>query len=87
MTFGVLAAYRQLGLGSSMLQKIIHDAQSADTHKVGLHVHIDNAAALKFYIRRGFKTVGRVDNYYVRIVPNSAYILELDLRTSLASDT
>lgn len=45
---------------------------------IGLHVHVENKSALRFYERRGFKVIGKVENYYKKITPNSAYILELD---------
>lgn len=79
MTLGVLAAYRHLGYGAEILEKIISDSVKNGIDYMGLHVHVENRAALKFYDRRGFKILGKVDNYYKKIIPNSAYILELKL--------
>lgn len=79
MTLGVLAAYRHLGYGAEILEKIISDSRLDDMECIGLHVHVENRTALKFYDRRGFKILGKVDNYYKKITPNSAYILELNL--------
>ena len=84
MTLGILAAYRHLGYGSEILDKIIKDSRVARIECIGLHVHVENRAALKFYDRRGFKILGKVDNYYKKITPNSAYILELKLSPSLS---
>lgn len=79
MTLGVLAAYRHLGYGAEILERIISDSRLDGIGCIGLHVHVENRTALKFYDRRGFKILGKVDNYYKKITPNSAYILELDL--------
>ena len=79
MTLGVTAAYRHLGYGAEILEKIITDSMNSGIECMGLHVHVENRTALKFYDRRGFKILGKVDNYYKKISPNSAYILELKL--------
>ena len=79
MTLGVLATYRHLGYGAEILEKIISDSRNNGIKCIGLHVHSENRTALKFYNRRGFKILGKVDNYYKKISPNSAYILELEL--------
>lgn len=79
MTLGVLAVYRRLGLGAKMLASIIGKAREAGAKCIGLHVHVDNRVALRFYESFGFSILGRVQNYYRKIVPNEAYILQLDL--------
>lgn len=79
MTLGVIAPYRHLGYGAEILDKIITDAHKAGISYIGLHVHVENRTALKFYDRRGFKILGKIDNYYKKITPNSAFILELRL--------
>lgn len=79
MTLGILANYRHLGYGAEILDKIIMDSKSIELSCIGLHVHVDNRNALKFYDKRGFKVIGKVDDYYKKISPNSAYILELKL--------
>lgn len=79
MTLGVLASHRHLGYGSEILDRIIIDSKNSGIKCIGLHVHVENRSALKFYDRRGFKILGKVDDYYKKISPNSAYILELRL--------
>ena len=79
MTLGVLANYRHLGYGAKILEKIIIDSKKIGIKCIGLHVHVDNRNALKFYGKRGFNIIGKVDEYYKKISPNSAYILELML--------
>lgn len=79
MTLGVLANHRYLGYGAKILEKVIDDAVKMGTRCIGLHVHIENRNALKFYDRWGFRVIGKVDDYYKKIAPNSAFILELIL--------
>ena len=79
MTLGVLAVHRRLGIGAEILSSIIEHARSAGIKCIGLHVHVENGTAIKFYERFGFRILGQVDNYYKKITPNSAYILELKL--------
>ena len=79
MTLGILANYRHLGYGAEILEKIIKDSRNIDINCIGLHVHVENRNALKFYDKRGFKVIGKVNDYYKKISPNSAYILELKL--------
>lgn len=86
MTLGVLAAYRQLGLGSAILRAILQDARARGTAAIGLHVHVSNTGARAFYEHRGFHVHGTVHNYYRRISPNAALLLQLDLRAPCATD-
>lgn len=79
MTLGVLAIHRRLGVGEAILTSIIEQAREKGIKCIGLHVHVENSTAIKFYERFGFSILGTVNNYYKRIVPNSAYILELKL--------
>lgn len=79
MTLGVIASYRHLGYGAEILDKIIADSRNSGIKYIGLHVHVENRTALKFYNRRGFKILGKVIDYYKKITPNSAFILELEL--------
>lgn len=43
------------------------------------HVQINNESALDFYKRFGFEIVETVENYYKRIEPADAYVLEKKL--------
>ncbi|KAJ7163589.1 acyl-CoA N-acyltransferase [Mycena crocata] len=91
MTMGILAPYRSRQLGSASL-KLILDAAAAHKPKtdhkldpkteqpkisrVYLHVQTSNADAKRFYERHGFTQVGIHENYYKKIVPHDAWILE-----------
>ena len=68
-----------MGLGSKILEKMTQEARSGGVFTIGLHVHVENYGALKFYSERGFKVIGQVKDYYRRITPNCAYVLELEM--------
>lgn len=82
MTMGVLAPYRSRGLGSQSMQHII---QAAAAHakpsisSIYLHVQVSNDGAKAFYEKHGFKVVRVYENYYKKIVPHDAWVLELEV--------
>ncbi|TFK54234.1 acyl-CoA N-acyltransferase [Heliocybe sulcata] len=79
MTMGVLAPYRSLGLGSKGLQAILSAAAASSKPKIShvyLHVQVSNTAAKRFYERHGFTEVRVQENYYKKITPRDAWILE-----------
>lgn len=88
MTLAVLAAYRGRGVGKTMVESVLdHVAENIDTAKyadvdeVTLHVQINNADAMKFYMEKfGFEKGKMVENYYRRIDPPHCYILSKKLR-------
>ncbi|KAH8828247.1 N-acetyltransferase NAT13 [Flagelloscypha sp. PMI_526] len=86
MTMGVLAPYRSRKLGSQTLEHILTAAQAhskpSKIDKVSLHVQTSNTDAKRFYERHGFKENGVQENYYKKITPHDAWILEKDLRES-----
>lgn len=78
MTLGVLAPYRNLGLGTALLKHILHHATSGvpatpKFTEIYLHVQISNEEALKFYKKYDFEIVGTVEGYYKKISPSDAY--------------
>ncbi|KAI0320912.1 N-acetyltransferase NAT13 [Amylostereum chailletii] len=81
LTMGVLAPYRHLGIGSQCMNLIISAAANHERPKIDrihLHVQISNQDAKKFYERHGFKEVGVDENYYKKIKPSGAWVLERD---------
>ncbi|KZT26750.1 acyl-CoA N-acyltransferase [Neolentinus lepideus HHB14362 ss-1] len=79
MTMGVLAPYRSLGLGSKGLEAILSAAAANSKPKIShvhLHVQISNTEAKRFYERHGFTEVRVHENYYKKIEPRDAWILE-----------
>ncbi|KAG1867377.1 N-acetyltransferase NAT13 [Suillus subluteus] len=79
MTMGVLAPYRSKQLGSQALKRVIKAAASHSKPKIRriyLHVQVSNTDAKRFYERHGFKEVGIKEDYYKKIMPRDAWILE-----------
>jgi ribosomal protein S18 acetylase RimI-like enzyme len=86
MTMGVLAPYRSRKLGSQSLELILTAASSKSKPKIDrvyLHVQISNTEAKRFYERHGFKEVGLQENYYKKISPHDAWVLEKRLDTEV----
>ncbi|KAF9010498.1 acyl-CoA N-acyltransferase [Cyathus striatus] len=79
MTMGILAPYRSRQLGSKSLQLILDAAAAHAKQKIDaiyLHVQVSNDDAKRFYERHGFKEIGVHRDYYKKIAPHDAWILE-----------
>jgi len=84
MTMGVLAPYRSRKLGSQSLQLVLNAAEASmkpRIDRVYLHVQISNVGAKRFYEKHGFKLIGVHENYYKKIIPHDAWLLEKTLHT------
>ncbi|KAF7321733.1 N-acetyltransferase domain-containing protein [Mycena kentingensis (nom. inval.)] len=78
-TLGILAPYRSRQLGSTTLELILDAATTQVKPKIDriyLHVQTSNSDAKRFYERHGFVETGVQENYYKKIVPHDAWILE-----------
>ncbi|KAG6903076.1 hypothetical protein C0995_006263 [Termitomyces sp. Mi166 len=74
--------YRSRSLGSQALELILASAvaqRKPKISKIYLHVQVSNHGAKMFYERHGFKEVGVHENYYKKINPHDAWILEKTL--------
>nr|CAX73304.1 N-acetyltransferase NAT13 [Schistosoma japonicum] len=77
MTLGCLAPYRGYGVGTLMLKHVIKSClKHGGIKSIYLHVHVGNEGAVAFYKRFGFEITGEVNDYYRRIHPQTAYVLE-----------
>ncbi|CDW58744.1 N-alpha-acetyltransferase 50 [Trichuris trichiura] len=77
MTLGCLPSYRCLGLGTMMLEYIFECCRSDESIlSIYLHVQVNNFGALEFYKKFGFEVVAIAQNYYKRIEPSDALVLE-----------
>ena len=77
MIIGVLAAYRGLMIGTTMLEYIL-DQTSKYHHEIKsiyLHVQTSNEDAITFYKKFGFEIIETIEDYYTRVEPKSCYIL------------
>lgn len=81
LTFGCLPLYRRRGIGTKLMQHLTDKISESNNqiHSIFLHVQISNEEAIAFYKKFGFEIVKEVENYYHRITPTNAYILEKQL--------
>lgn len=76
MTLGCLFTYRRLGIGTTMLKHVLDYAIKKNIDSIYLHVQINNTGAIEFYKKFGFEIVDTEEDYYKRIEPSSALILQ-----------
>uniref|UniRef100_A0A8R1DEW0 N-terminal methionine N(alpha)-acetyltransferase NatE n=1 Tax=Caenorhabditis japonica TaxID=281687 RepID=A0A8R1DEW0_CAEJA len=75
MTLGTLAAYRQIGIGTVLIDYVLKLCKMLKEIKtVYLHVQVNNKSAVRFYEKHGFTNDGIIEEYY-RIEPRDAYLL------------
>jgi N-alpha-acetyltransferase 50 len=82
MTLGCLAPYRRHKIGTLLLQHVLALCQKDGFTAVTLHVQVNNEAALAFYKKFGFEIVGKSEQYYKRIEPADAFLLEKKMTPS-----
>ncbi|OLL23265.1 Pre-mRNA-splicing factor cwf24 [Neolecta irregularis DAH-3] len=63
-TVGVLASYRERGIGTQLLGIPI---SRAGDKTITLHVKSDDEDVIAWYTKRGFRQVERINNYYRRL--------------------
>jgi ribosomal protein S18 acetylase RimI-like enzyme len=80
-----LQPYRSRGLGSQSLQTVL-DAAAASTrpkiHHIYLHVQVSNTEGKQFYERHGFKEIRVHENYYSKLQPRDAWVLQRDFNAA-----
>lgn len=77
MTLGCLAPYRRRGIGKKLLEHVLDVcARTGDFSSVFLHVQVSNESAIKFYQNFGFEIVDTRKQYYKKIEPSDAYVLQ-----------
>ena len=83
MTLGVLAPYRQLGVGKALLEHVMSLTQDvANVSAVYLHVQVGNDEALKFYRHHGFEVSETAKDYYKNVTPTDAHVLRKTITSS-----
>lgn len=84
-SLGVLAPYRGLGLAAAAVEGIFDAvrAVAADARGNGLnigwvyaHVWTENHDGLQWYASRGFERDVRLENYYFKLQPGSAWVMK-----------
>lgn len=82
MTMGILAPYRSRGVGSQVMKTLLDSvtqSQSPKIDRIYLHVQVSNTAGKAFYERHGFNETGVHKDYYKKIQPRDAWILDKTL--------
>jgi ribosomal protein S18 acetylase RimI-like enzyme len=77
-TLEVHPAYRGRGIGAELLDYAESSARGAGARVIGLHVDVENAAAIRLYESRGYARRGREEHYYARHRAAFAYAKPLD---------
>lgn len=79
MTLGVLAPYRERGIGKQLISHVLNLVESSphckDVVDIYLHVQEGNDDALRFYESYGFRLTEKLEGYYKRIEPADCFIV------------
>merc|ERR1712173_37315 len=87
MTLGCLAPYRRLGIGTKMLEHVLNIVKEDGNYtSIFLHVQVNNESAIEFYKKFGFNIVETKEQYYKRIEPADAHVLEKFLKPGAGND-
>ncbi|XP_046853246.1 N-alpha-acetyltransferase 50-like [Xenia sp. Carnegie-2017] len=82
MTLGCLAPYRKLGIGTVMVEHVLKICEKdGNFDNIYLHVQVSNEVAIEFYKKFNFEIIDTKKQYYKRIDPADAYVLQKTLRT------
>uniref|UniRef100_A0A8D3DSN2 N-alpha-acetyltransferase 50 n=1 Tax=Scophthalmus maximus TaxID=52904 RepID=A0A8D3DSN2_SCOMX len=69
-------------LGTKMLNHVLNICEKDGTFdNIYLHVQISNESAIDFYQKFGFEIIETKKNYYKRIEPADAHVLQKSLRS------
>jgi ribosomal protein S18 acetylase RimI-like enzyme len=83
MTLSVLAPYRRMGMGRSLMNLVLgqlerfeqEECGQVQVHEIYLNVQTNNDEALTFYKSLGFTIAQTIRNYYKRIDPPDCYVV------------
>ena len=67
----VRPAYRGLGLGTALMQRIFEAGRTLGAHRITLEVRASNVRARQLYERLGFRHAGTRRNYYSQPVEDA----------------
>lgn len=77
VTIEVLPQFRRDSIGGILYQAMEDHLRAWGASRMQLHVSVENAAAVAFYRRLGFRIVNRIPAYYLRRI--DAWQMEKDL--------
>ncbi|PNS14775.1 hypothetical protein CAC42_2004 [Sphaceloma murrayae] len=79
-TLALLSPYRGLGVANALLEAVERVAvEEYGVSAVGAHVWVENEDGLKWYRKRGFRDVGREEEYYRRLKPMGAVVMRREI--------
>ena len=76
--FGVLPIYKRKGIGTALMEELVHTCREKRIQKIFLEVRLSNQPAYLLYKKIGFEKIGYRKEYYVDPVED-AYLLCLPL--------
>lgn len=87
ITLGVLAPYRNMGIGGKLLERcmLVVLKSLPEVVEAYLHVHTANDEAITFYQKYGFETSEVIHGYYKRLEPPNAVILKKRLQPRVSA--
>jgi ribosomal-protein-alanine N-acetyltransferase len=78
VTIDVSPELRRVGLGGILLGEAERQMKAAGVGRMGLHVAVDNEAAIRFYERLGYACLGVAKGFYSEAgVDGLVYLKEL----------
>ncbi|KAI1485537.1 acyl-CoA N-acyltransferase [Biscogniauxia mediterranea] len=83
----LLSPYRGLGLAAALLDDVTASAARSEfaCEAVYAHVWTDNADGLRWYLARGFRQVEEIKGYYLKLRPDSAWVVRRDIKGGATS--
>jgi ribosomal protein S18 acetylase RimI-like enzyme len=78
ITIDVLPSARRQGAGTLLMDWMAERARALRLAGLRLEVAVDNADAVSFYTRHGFREIGRIPGYYLGTI--DAMVLERELQ-------
>jgi len=72
-SFRIKKTYRNLGLGGHLLQVVENDLQTRGYLWATLNVAKDNAGAIRFYLRHGYRTIAHEPGIWSYLDDNGGY--------------
>lgn len=79
LTLGVVPTYRERGIGTKLLLRMLDSGRNLGVSRVYAHVQEGNEDALRLYRRAGFAVTGYAKNYYRHVEPPHAHVVEYAL--------
>ena len=77
VTVDVLPEFRQVGLGTALMAEAHRRLKRIGVERVLLETSVENAPAIAFYAKLGYKTLRRLPRYYLGKI--DAYLMAKDL--------